>query len=527
METAEKLITEKLDVWTSAVKAKSSAGRGAGKKRELYGIQKLRELIMHLAARGLLVPQDPHDEPASELLKRIGAQKAQLVKEKIIKQQKTLPAISEDELPFSIPDTWSFIRLPESYYLISPGKKKLKSSEINEAGKHPVIDQGAKHISGYHNDSSLLTRIPNPVIVFGDHTRNIKFVDHDFIAGADGTKILCPYVIDPRFFYTYLRHFNLEKKGYARHFKILNSNLIAIPPFAEQHRIVAKVDELMALCDQLEQEQESSLDTHDTLVATLLGALTEATASAEAFAQAWQRIQANFDTLFTTESSIDQLKQTILQLAVMGKLVPQNPDDEPAAKSVVKVRRELEDALEVKKIKKGQLPLPTKQKDTEAIPHGWTHTTLPEVVRAIPHSIKRGPFGSSIKKDMFVPQGYKVYEQQHAIYGDFEVGNYYLSESDFKKLEAFELKPGDVVISCSGTVGRVSVVPSGIEPGVINQALLKLSLHQDALLNNYFQMLFPTYFMELDSLSDLKGTAQKNMPGMPVMKSLVFPLPPL
>ena len=94
--------------------------------------------------------------------------------------------------------------------------------------------------------------------------------------------------------------------------------------------MVAVVDELMALCDQLEKEQESSLDAHDTLVATLLGALTTATADASQFAEAWQRIQANFDTLFTTESSIDQLKQTILQLAVMGKLVPQDPEDEPA-----------------------------------------------------------------------------------------------------------------------------------------------------------------------------------------------------
>lgn len=107
----------------------------------------------------------------------------------------------------------------------------------------------------------------------------------------------------------------------------LISTLAPIPPYAEQHRIVAKVDELMALCDQLEQQTDASLGAHQTLVETLLSALTSAADHAQ-FASAWQRIASHFDTLFTTEESISQLKQTILQLAVMGKLVPQDPNDE-------------------------------------------------------------------------------------------------------------------------------------------------------------------------------------------------------
>ena len=106
--------------------------------------------------------------------------------------------------------------------------------------------------------------------------------------------------------------------------------VIPLPPLAEQHRIVAKVDELMQLCDQLEQKQSGSQQTHRQFVSTLLTTLTEATDS-QAFQAAWSRIAANFDCLFTTENSIEQLKQTILQLAVMGKLVPQNPDTNPPA----------------------------------------------------------------------------------------------------------------------------------------------------------------------------------------------------
>lgn len=109
--SAEKLITDHIDIWTSAVQAKSSSGRGSSKKRELYGIKKLRELILELAVRGKLVPQDPNDEPASVLLERIAAEKAQLVKQKQIKKPKALPAIEDTEMPFALPNGWEWVRL--------------------------------------------------------------------------------------------------------------------------------------------------------------------------------------------------------------------------------------------------------------------------------------------------------------------------------------------------------------------------------------------------------------------------------
>jgi type I restriction enzyme S subunit len=112
-----------------------------------------------------------------------------------------------------------------------------------------------------------------------------------------------------------------------------------VPPIAEQHRIISKVDELMLLCDQLERQQTNTNESHQTLVDILLGTLTNAENPA-AFEEAWQRIANHFDTLLTTEHSIDQLKQTILQLSVMGKLVPQNPDDEPASELLKKIAKE-------------------------------------------------------------------------------------------------------------------------------------------------------------------------------------------
>ena len=111
MGAAEKLITENLDVWTSAVKTKSSAGRGSATKREFYGVKRLRELILELAIRGLLVPQDPDDEPASELLKRIASEKTKLIEAGTIKKQKTLVPVSEEEKPFEVPDGWEWCKI--------------------------------------------------------------------------------------------------------------------------------------------------------------------------------------------------------------------------------------------------------------------------------------------------------------------------------------------------------------------------------------------------------------------------------
>ncbi len=124
-----------------------------------------------------------------------------------------------------------------------------------------------------------------------------------------------------------------------------------IPPLAEQHRIVAKVDELMALCDQLEAQHSNAADAHEQLVSHLLGTLTQSQ-SAEDFSANWQRIAAHFDTLFSTEASIDALKQTLLQLAVMGKLVPQDPNDEPASELLKRIQAEKTRLIAEGKIKK-------------------------------------------------------------------------------------------------------------------------------------------------------------------------------
>ncbi|EPT9259925.1 restriction endonuclease subunit S [Shigella flexneri] len=378
--SVEKLIVDHMETWTSALQTRSTAGRGSSGKIDLYGIKKLRELILELAVRGKLVPQDPNDEPASDLLKRIAAEKAELVKQGKIKKQKPLPEISEEEKPFELPEGWEWVHLPDIYCSISESSRKIKSSEILPEGKYPVIEQSQEFISGYCNNECLLIKLNNPVIVFGDHTRNIKFIDFDFVVGADGVKILSPILIYERFFFWQLRSFKLDVRGYARHFKVLNSCLFALPPIAEQERIVEKVSSLMSLCDQLEQQSLTSLDAHQQLVETLLGTLTDSQNTAE-LAENWARISEHFDTLFTTEASVDALKQTILQLAVMGKLVPQDPNDEPASELLKRIAQEKAQLVKEGKIKK-QKPLPpiSDEEKPFELPEGWEWCRIGNIV---------------------------------------------------------------------------------------------------------------------------------------------------
>ncbi|EQB9441374.1 restriction endonuclease subunit S [Shigella flexneri] len=378
--SVEKLIVDHMETWTSALQTRSTAGRGSSGKIDLYGIKKLRELILELAVRGKLVPQDPNDEPASDLLKRIAAEKAELVKQGKIKKQKPLPKISEEEKPFELPEGWEWVHLPDIYCSISESSRKIKSSEILPEGKYPVIEQSQEFISGYCNNECLLIKLNNPVIVFGDHTRNIKFIDFDFVVGADGVKILSPILICERFFFWQLRSFKLDVRGYARHFKVLNSCLFALPPIAEQERIVEKVSSLMSLCDQLEQQSLTSLDAHQQLVETLLGTLTDSQNTAE-LAENWARISEHFDTLFTTEASVDALKQTILQLAVMGKLVPQDPNDEPASELLKRIAQEKAQLVKEGKIKK-QKPLPpiSDEEKPFELPEGWEWCRIGNIV---------------------------------------------------------------------------------------------------------------------------------------------------
>ncbi len=341
----EQLITEHIDIWTSAILAKSTSGRGSSKKYELYGITKLRELILELAVRGKLVPQNTDDEPASVLLEKVAAEKAQLIKKKVIKKTKPLPPISNNEKAFELPQGWQRVRLNEVLNIFNGNSinARLKESKYsNVTNGWPYI--GTKDV-GYgfetlNYDNGIIIPYEEPkfkvakagsVLICaegGSAGKKCGITDRDI---CFGNKLYANEVfhkdLKPEFILmnflspTFFSQFSDSMTGIIGGISMAKFShlVIAIPPKEEQQRIVAKVGNLMLLCDQLEQQTEGSIDAHSTLVEVLLATLTESINSDE-LKQNWKRIAEYFDILFTTKQSIEELAKAILDMAIKGLL---------------------------------------------------------------------------------------------------------------------------------------------------------------------------------------------------------------
>ncbi|MGX3048155.1 restriction endonuclease subunit S [Ursidibacter arcticus] len=223
-----------------------------------------------------------------------------------------------------------------------------------------------------------------------------------------------------------------------------------------------------------------------------------------------------------------QLKNSILQLAISGKLVPQDPNDEPASKLLCKIQAEKDRLIAEGKIKKSKksadkAPYTTDETPFE-IPESWVWVTLDEI-----GVYKKGPFGSSLTKSMFIPKGentIKVYEQKNAIKKDCEIGDYYISEKYFlENMQSFEVFPNDIIVSCAGTIGETFVMPENFEKGIINQALMKMNISKE-ICTEYFLIYFDYILKESAKLNSM-GSAIKNIPPFSIFKSLLFALPPL
>lgn len=396
--SVEKLIVDHMETWTSALQTRSTAGRGSSGKIDLYGIKKLRELILELAVRGKLVPQDPNDEPASELLKRIAAEKAELVKQGKIKKQKPLPEISEEEKPFELPQGWEWVRISEighDWGQKTPDKD-FTYIDVGSINKEYGIIEEPSILSAKDAPSRARKIVQQGTIIYSTvrpYLLNIAIIENEILPepiASTAFAIIHPYTaMDANFIYYYLRspvfvcYVENCQTGVA--YPAINdkqffSGITPVPPSLEQVRIANKIKELMSLCDQLEQQSLTSLDAHQQLVETLLGTLTDSQ-NAEELAENWARISEHFDTLFTTEASVDALKQTILQLAVMGKLVPQDPNDEPASELLKRIAQEKAQLVKEGKIKK-QKPLPpiSDEEKPFELPEGWEWCRIGNIV---------------------------------------------------------------------------------------------------------------------------------------------------
>ena len=374
-------------------------------------------------------------------------------------------------MPFAIPEKWKWVLFSDAVKVISSRPFQIKAKEVLEQGLYPVISQSKEQIDGYSNDDKKL--IPDselPIIIFGDHTRTLKYVDFRFVVGADGTKLLHVKTssIDPKYFYIALQSMigQTRQRGYSRHFQFLKVLHIPIPPIEEQRRIVAKLNELLPLVESHGKEQE-----------------------------ALENVEKEFP---------DKLRASLLQEAIQGKLVPQ-----------------LESEPEVTQIGEAPEDVPF------AIPEKWKWISASYV-----QTLVRGiTFPASAKTKMQTHKSICCLttgsvQEKYASKADVFV------DQSFMKNTRQILQVGDVVISSANSkelVGK-SILwedDSGIQKtfgGFLTVARVKDSqtMIPEYLFLVYRYMFKTGYFANLSTqTTNIANLSNK------LLDSLVFPIPPL
>jgi type I restriction enzyme, S subunit len=444
------------------------------------GVARLRELILTLAVQGKLVPQDPSDEPASELLKKIALEKDRLVGEKKIRKGKPLPDIGDEEMFFELPRSWAWVRL-NSIGDWGAGATPSRTNSNYYGGKIPWFKSGeltADHITESEEtvteaalrECSLRMNQPGDVLIAMYGATIGKTAILDVVGTTNQAVCACTPFSGMSNSYLLLLmkalkpYFISQGAGGAQpnisREKIIHT-VIGLPPLAEQSRIVTRVEELMQLCDALEASGQLEAQQHAQLAGTLLGTLTQSE-TPEALTDNWQRIATHFDVLLDRPEAVDALEQTILQLAVRGLLVPQDPTDEPASVLLQKIRTEKDHLIAQGKIKRDK-PLPpiTDEEQPFELPQVWEWVRMGSVVNAS----EAGWSPTCIGSPRTVGK-WGVLKVSAVSWGEFDAMANKELPADLVPRPEYEVMDGDFLLSRANTAELVarSVVVKKAEP---------------------------------------------------------------
>ncbi|MFZ1568743.1 MAG: restriction endonuclease subunit S [Thiolinea sp.] len=443
-------------------------------------------MILQLAVQGKLVAQDASDEPAAVLLEKIQAEKERLIREGTIKRQKPLPAMTEAEKPFALPEGWEWVRLGELISVMDSGWSPAcldhpSPSESIWGVLKTTSVQNMKFLE-YENKElpSKLEPKPQYEVQAGDilitragpknrvgisclveSTRNKLMISDKIIrfhlllaALSERYIVLCLHAGATA------KYLEEAKSGMAESQVNISQEKLKLAPVPlcpdlEQLRIIGKVNALLSLCDQLEALQTQRAQLQTTTNQALLEQLSNAQSPLD-LQNAWQRLQTHLPKLFTQPEHIKGLRDAILQLAVQGKLVPQDANDEPAAVLLAKIKAEKERLVQAGKIKR-QKPLPaiTEEEKPFALPQGWECIHFADFAQ----EVSTGPFGSMIHKSDYIENGIPLINPSHMmndqIKADFSIS---VSPEKAEELSSYKIYKGDIVISRRGEMGRCALV---------------------------------------------------------------------
>jgi len=531
MTDVKKLIIEHLDIWlTAETEKKSGRGRSSGSSDSIYGVKKLRELILDLAVHGKLISQVDSKLDVRKLIENHIQEKRLNVKKPFIIDKTILPPHWVRVHLATIADHNTGKTLDKnrntgsSRPYITTSNLYWGKFELNDLKEFLIEDSELERCQARKGD--LL------VIEGGDAGRSAIWSDEKPICFQNHIHRVRPFSgITSEYLYRCFEQFYLsgEIENYRQGvgIKSLSGKRLAqipinLPPLEEQKRIVAKVDELMKLCDQLEEQQNLTSEAHDQLVETLLIVLTNSS-DVDEFQQNWKRISEYFDVLFISEYSIEKLKQTIVQLAVMGKLVKQDPNDEPASVLLQQITEEKNKLVKEGKIKKSKTlsEINDEEKPFE-LPEGWKWSYLEDISLLITK-------GSSPKW-----QGVSYVEKGILFITSENVGSYSLIldkikyvEEEFNQIEPRSiLQKNDFLMNIvGGSIGRTAIYDLD-ETSNINQAVCLLRLLISYLDKNFLLHFFNSEICKNYMFDKQVDNARPNL-SMGNIAKFIIPIPPL
>ena len=528
-------IINSFDVWTDAQGIKSKGRVKSIENISLEGINALRDIVLDLAFSGRLIPQNNNDKTSDSLFETILKEKERLIETGEIRKQKKLKPIHQEEIVQQIPKSWKWTRLIDVFD-VRDGTHDSPKSQITG---YPLVtsknlSSGKLNITNvkYISESDYLKIIERSKVDKGDilfamigSIGNPVIVDQEIEIAIKNVALFKYYdkkYSNPEFLKYFLIYatskFKAQAKGAVQSFVSLGklrSFLFPLAPLEEQERIVTKVDELMALCDKLENERETNLKTHQLLVKTILASLTQAK-DADEFQVAWERMSTHFDSLFCTEDSIEQLKETILSLAIQGKLV-NHINNELVLKELGK---------EIIKQKSNILKISSNKKTLQGIkanelvfnfPENWKLERLGSIA-----IVERGgsprPIKSYITDD---PDGLNWIK-----IGDTDKGGKYITSTNEKITKeglhkTRQVYPGDFLLTNSMSYGRPYITK--IE-GCIHDGWLRISPPQ-VLNPDYLYHLLSSNYVKLFFDREASGAVVQNLNADKVHK-LPIPIPP-
>ena len=508
-------------------------------------VQRLRRFILDLAVRGKLAEQDPNDEPASELLKRVAAKKAWLVKAGEIRRPKVPVLLNRDELPFPLPGAWEWAQIAE-LGVISP-RNDSRDDHVASFVPMPMIpaDYGATNVHeprpwgeikrGYthfaEGDVGLAKITPcfenGKSIVFRNLTGGIG-------SGTTELHVVRPIFVNADYIVLFLKSPHFIETGIPRMTGTAGQKRVPadyfanspfpLPPLDEQHRIVAKVDELMALCDRLETARTERETTRDRLAAATLARLNAPDPDLGVFQNHAAFALDNLISLTTRPDQIKALRQTILNLAVRGKLVEQDPNDEPTGKALKRIEIEREKLIQQKIIRR-EKPLEKigVNEPPFEIPLQWRWKRIGEVALFT-------QYGTSTKS---IPseQGVPVLTMGNVQNGAVVWGNEKKIPATSEEFPTLFLKKFDLLYNRTNSaelVGKSGIYLGEDDCKTFASYLIRVQLSKISSSPSYVNLAMNAPVFRETQIVPLikKQTGQANVNGT-ALKNMLIPLPPL